>query len=39
MGLSEKVRAAVDPAIEMIESLIREILNGADNRATIDSPT
>ena len=26
MGLSEKVRAAVAPAIEMIESLIREIL-------------
>ena len=26
MGLSEKVQAAVDPAIEMIESLIREIL-------------
>jgi hydrogenase maturation protease len=39
MGLSEKVQAAVDPAIEMIESLIREILNGADNRATVDSPT
>ena len=26
MGLSEKVQAAVAPAIEMIESLIREIL-------------
>ena len=39
MGLSEKVQAAVDPAIEMIESLIREILNGAGNRATVDSQT
>jgi hydrogenase maturation protease len=39
MGLSEKVQAAVDPAIEMIESLIREILNGARNRATVDSQT
>ena len=39
MGLSEKVQAAVAPAIEMIESLIREILNGAGNRATVDSQT
>jgi hydrogenase maturation protease len=39
MGLSEKVQAAVAPAIEMIESLICEILNGAGNRATVDSQT
>ena len=39
MGLSDKVQAAVDPAIEMIESLIREILNGVPNRATVDSQT
>jgi len=39
MGLSEKAQAAVDPAIEMIESLIRELLNGVPNRATVDSQT
>jgi hypothetical protein len=39
MGLSEKAQAAIDPAIEMIESLIREILNGVPNRATVDSQT
>lgn len=39
MGLSEKVQAAVAPAIEMIESLIRQILNGVRNRATVDSQT
>ena len=38
LGLSEKVQAAVMPAIEMIESLIRDISNGAENAvATIDS--
>ena len=31
MGLSEKVQAAVAPAIEMIETLIREILEEAGN--------
>lgn len=30
MGLSEKVQAAVLPAIEMIESLIREIFSGTE---------
>ncbi len=30
MGLSEKVQAAVAPAIEMIETLIREILQGCE---------
>lgn len=40
MGLSEKVQAAVLPAIEMIESLIQEILSGAEPAvATIDSQT
>ena len=39
MGLSEKVQAAVAPAIEMIESLIREILGATRNRATVDSQT
>ena len=29
MGLSEKVQAAVAPAIEMIETLIREILEAS----------
>ena len=33
MGLSEKVQAAVAPAIEMIETLIREILEEAGNLA------
>jgi hydrogenase maturation protease len=33
MGLSEKVQAAVAPAIEMIEKLIREILEEAGNPA------
>jgi hydrogenase maturation protease len=33
MGLSEKVQAAVAPAIEMIEALIREILEEAGNPA------
>jgi hydrogenase maturation protease len=38
MGLSEKVQAAVMPAIEMIESLIRDIFNGTEKAvATIDS--
>lgn len=38
MGLSEKVQAAVLPAIEMIESLIREISNEAGSpAATIES--
>jgi hydrogenase maturation protease len=38
MGLSEKVRVAVMPAIEMIESLIRNIFDGTENAvATIDS--
>jgi len=31
MGLSEKVQAAVAPAIEMIETLIRKILEEAGN--------
>ncbi|MBA3962129.1 MAG: hydrogenase maturation protease [Chthoniobacterales bacterium] len=31
MGLSEKVQAAVLPAIEMIESLIRDILDESEN--------
>ena len=31
MGLSEKVQAAVVPAIEMIESLIQQILHGSEN--------
>jgi Ni,Fe-hydrogenase maturation factor len=31
MGLSEKVQTAVAPAIEMIETLIREILEEAGN--------
>ena len=35
MGLSEKVQAAVAPAIEMIETLIREILGGAGNPAPV----
>ncbi|MGI8956604.1 MAG: hydrogenase maturation protease [Chthoniobacterales bacterium] len=40
MGLSEKVQAAVQPAVEMIESLIREISNGAEKAvATIESRT
>jgi len=39
MGLSEKAQAAVDPASEIIESLIREILNGVPNRAKVDSQT
>jgi hydrogenase maturation protease len=33
MGLSEKVQAAVAPAVEMIETLIREILEEAGNPA------
>ena len=33
MGLSEKVQAAVLPAIEMIESLIRDLLNGPETRS------
>lgn len=38
MGLSEKVQAAVGPAIEMIEGLIQEISNGTEKQvATIDS--
>jgi Ni,Fe-hydrogenase maturation factor len=38
MGLSEKVQVAVMPAIEMIESLIRNIFDGTENAvATIDS--
>src|ERR1700720_2419097 len=40
MGLSEKVRAAVVPAIEMIESLIQQILHGFENPvATSDLQT
>ena len=39
MGLSEKVQAAVAPAVEIIESLIREILSAARNRATVDWQT
>ena len=40
MGLSEKVQAAILPAIEMIESLIREISSGAEKSvATIASQT
>jgi len=35
MGLSEKVQAAVAPAIEMIETLIREILKEAGNPAPV----
>jgi len=35
MGLSEKVQAAVAPAIEMIETLIREILEEAGNPAPV----
>ena len=35
MGLSEKVQAAVAPAIEMIETLIREILEQAGNRSPL----
>ena len=39
MGLSEPVQAAVMPAIEVIESLIRDIFSGAEKTvATIDSP-
>ncbi len=34
MGLSEKVQAAVAPAMEMIESLIREILQETGNAVT-----
>lgn len=38
MGLSEKVQSAVQPAIEMIETLIRDIFNGATNTAaTVES--
>ena len=38
MGLSEEVQVAVRPAIEMIESLIRNIFDGTENAvATIDS--
>ncbi len=33
MGLSKKVQAAVMPAIEMIESLIRDIFNGTEMRS------
>ncbi|MEO7167086.1 MAG: hydrogenase maturation protease [Chthoniobacterales bacterium] len=37
-GLSEKIQAAVGPAIEMIEGLIQEISNGTEKQvATIDS--
>jgi hydrogenase maturation protease len=39
MGLSEKVQAAVAPAIEMIETLIREILEEAGNPARVGSET
>ncbi len=40
LGLSEKVQAAVRPAIEMIEALIQEISSGAEeSAATIDSRT
>jgi len=40
MGLSEKVQAAVVPAIEMIESLIQQILHGFENPvATSDLQT
>jgi hydrogenase maturation protease len=35
MGLSEKVQGAVAPAIEMIETLIREILEEAGNPAPV----
>jgi hydrogenase maturation protease len=35
MGLSEKVQASVAPAIEMIETLIREILEEAGNPAPV----
>ena len=35
MGLSEKVQAAVAPAIEMIETLIRKILEEAGNPAPV----
>jgi hydrogenase maturation protease len=35
MGLSEKAQAAVAPAIEMIETLIREILEEAGNPAPV----
>ncbi|MEO6969832.1 MAG: hydrogenase maturation protease [Chthoniobacterales bacterium] len=33
LGLSEKVQAAVMPAIEMIEALIRDIFNGTEKEA------
>ena len=39
MGLSEKVQAAVAPAIEMIETLIREILEQAGNPVATGSET
>ncbi|MDQ3117696.1 MAG: hydrogenase maturation protease [Verrucomicrobiota bacterium] len=40
MGLSEKVQAAVGPAIEMIEGLIQEISNGTEKAvAPIESRT
>ena len=39
MGLSEKVQAAVAPAIEMIETLIREILEEAGNPVASRSET
>ena len=39
MGLSEKVEAAVAPAIEMIETLIREILEEAGNPVASRSET
>jgi hydrogenase maturation protease len=39
MGLSKKVQAAVAPAIEMIETLIREILEQAGNPVTTGSET
>jgi hydrogenase maturation protease len=39
MGLSEKVQAAVAPAIEMIETLIREISEGAGNPVASGSET
>lgn len=39
LGLSEPVQAAVMPAIEVIESLIRDIFSGAETTvATTDSP-
>jgi hydrogenase maturation protease len=39
MGLSKKVQAAVAPAIEMIETLIREILEQAGNPVATGSET